>query len=94
MIYYRDPDGLPAYAASPKKTADGRDFLPVLAGDDLSFEDKPLIASEQVILRAMRVPGTVQLDERRITVVATRSDAFIDKVADVTTGGRVKKASL
>ncbi|MEW6629511.1 MAG: efflux RND transporter periplasmic adaptor subunit [Pseudomonadota bacterium] len=163
VIYYRDPDGLPAYAATPKKTADGRDFLPVLAGEDLSFEDKPLaaattvaaasangepkrilyyrnpmglpdtspepkkdsmgmdyipvyagedddgstvkvatgklqrtgvrseIATEQVIVRPVRVPGTVQLDERRVTVVATRSDAFIDKVADVTTGDRVKK---
>jgi Cu(I)/Ag(I) efflux system membrane fusion protein len=163
VIYYRDPDGLPAYAATPKKTADGRDFLPVLAEEDLSFEDKPPapaatvaaapangepkrilyyrnpmglpdtspapkkdsmgmdyipvyaggdddgsivkvaagklqrtgvrseVATEQVIVRPVRVPGTVQLDERRITVVATRSDAFIDKVADVTTGGRVKK---
>lgn len=163
VIYYRDPDGLPAYAAAPKKTADGRDFLPVLAGEEPSFEDKPPtaavavaaapangeprrilyyrnpmglpdtspapkkdsmgmdyipvysgedddgstvkvaagklqrtgvrseIATEQVIVRPVRVPGTVQLDERRITVVATRSDAFIDKVADVTTGDRVKK---
>lgn len=169
VIYYRDPDGLPAYAATPKKTADGRDFLPVSAGEDLSFEDKPPaaaatiaaattdaatpangepkrvlyyrnpmglpdtspapkkdsmgmdyipvyagedddgstvkvatgklqrtgvrseIAAEQVIVRPVRVPGTVQLDERRITVVATRTDAFIDKVADVTTGDRVKK---
>jgi Cu(I)/Ag(I) efflux system membrane fusion protein len=163
VIYYRDPDGLPAYAATQRKTADGRDFLPVLAGEDVSFEDKPLvaaatvvaaptngepkrilyyrnpmglpdtsptpkkdsmgmdyipvyagedddgstvkvatgklqrtgvrseIATEQVIVRPVRVPGTVQLDERRITVVATRSDAFIDKVADVTTGDRVKK---
>jgi Cu(I)/Ag(I) efflux system membrane fusion protein len=169
VIYYRDPDGLPAYAAAPKKTADGRDFLPVLAGEDLSFEDKPLaaatavpastavtaapanseakrilyyrnpmglpdtspapkkdsmgmdyipvyagedddgstvkvatgklqrtgvrseVATAQLIIRPVRVPGTVQLDERRMTVVATRSDAFIDKVADVTTGDRVKK---
>ncbi|MER8444643.1 efflux RND transporter periplasmic adaptor subunit [Mesorhizobium sp. M1066] len=163
VIYYRDPDGLPTYAGTPKKTADGRDFLPVLAGEDLSFEDKPPVAAatvaaapangepkrilyyrnpmglpdtspapkkdsmgmdyipvyagedddgstvkvaagklqrtgvrseaatEQVIVRPVRVPGTVQLDERRITVVATRSDAFIDKVADVTTGDRVKK---
>lgn len=163
VIYYRDPDGLPAYAATPRKTVDGRDYLPVLASEELSFEDKPLVptttvaaatansepkrilyyrnpmglpdtspspkkdsmgmdyipvyagededgstvkvaagklqrtgvrsevATKQVIVRPVRVPGTVQLDERRITVVATRSDAFIDKVADVTTGGRVKK---
>ncbi|RWA75388.1 MAG: efflux RND transporter periplasmic adaptor subunit [Mesorhizobium sp.] len=163
VIYYRDPDGLPAYAATPRKTADGRDFLPVHAEEDLSFDDKPPVtaataaapsesgeprqilyyrnpmglpdtspvpkkdsmgmdyipvyageddngstvkvatgklqrtgvrsefATEQAIVRRVRVPGTVQLDERRISVVATRSDAFIDKVADVTTGDRVKK---
>jgi len=149
VIYYRDPDGLPAYAATPRRTADGRDFVPVLAGEDLSFEDKPPVVAAPANGEAKRilyyrnpmglpdtspapkkdsmgmdyipvyageddngstvkvaagklqrtgvrsevatVPGTVQLDERRITVVATRSDAFIDKVADVTTGGRVKK---
>lgn len=28
-LYFQDPDGKPLYAASPKKTADGRDFKPV-----------------------------------------------------------------
>ena len=35
--------------------------------------------------------GLIQLDERRLTVVATRSPAFIEKVADVTTGDQIKK---
>ncbi len=29
-LYYQDPDGKPFYAAGPKKTADGRDYQPVL----------------------------------------------------------------
>ncbi|GGF42788.1 cation efflux system protein [Aliidongia dinghuensis] len=29
-LYYQDPDGKPFYSAGPKKTADGRDFKPVL----------------------------------------------------------------
>jgi len=29
-LYYQDPDGKPFYAAGPKKTADGRDYRPVL----------------------------------------------------------------
>lgn len=37
------------------------------------------------------MPGTVQLDERRVSVVATRSDAFIQEVAPITTGDRVAK---
>lgn len=28
-LYYQDPDGKPDYSATPKKTADGRDFKPV-----------------------------------------------------------------
>ena len=42
IIYYRDPDGRPVYSATPKKTPDGRDFVPVRAGEDVSFEDKPV----------------------------------------------------
>lgn len=44
IIYYRDPDGRPFYAATPKKAPDGRDYLPVHASEDISFEDKPLTA--------------------------------------------------
>ena len=33
-LFYQDPDGKPFYAASPRKTADGRDYRPV-------FEDGP-----------------------------------------------------
>jgi Cu(I)/Ag(I) efflux system membrane fusion protein len=38
IIYYRDPDGLAAYAAGPAKTATGREFIPVRASEDLSFD--------------------------------------------------------
>lgn len=41
IVYYRDPDGRPFYASAPKKTSDGRDYLPVRASEDVSFEDKP-----------------------------------------------------
>jgi Cu(I)/Ag(I) efflux system membrane fusion protein len=156
VIYYRDPDGRPFYSAEPKQTAGGRNFIPVRAGEDVSFEDAPQpqtqnagqkrilyyrnpmglpdtspvpkkdsmgmdyipvyegegddgtviklspgrlqrtgVRSEtvmhRVVVRPVRVPGTIQLDERRITVVATRSDSFIDSVENITTGDRVRK---
>jgi Cu(I)/Ag(I) efflux system membrane fusion protein len=159
VIYYRDPDGHPAYSAAPRTTADGRDFLPVHAGEDISFDSKPAsmakspeagepkkvlyyrnpmgladtspvpkkdsmgmdylpvyagddedssivkvapgklqrtgvrseVVSDRTIIRQVRVPGTVQLDERNVSVVATRSDAFIDDVENVTTGDLVCK---
>lgn len=159
VIYYRDPDGRPAYSATPKTSENGREFVPVYASEDISFDNKPAsitkstaasepkrilyyrnpmglpdtspvpkkdsmgmdylpvyagededasivkvapgklqrtgvrseVVSDRAIVRQVRVPGTVQLDERRISVVATRSDAFIDKVENVTTGDRVRQ---
>ena len=38
VIYYRDPDGKPAYAESPAKTLDGRDFVAVHASEDIGFD--------------------------------------------------------
>jgi Cu(I)/Ag(I) efflux system membrane fusion protein len=159
VIYYRDPAGRPSYAAEPRKTADGRDFVPVRASEDISFEDQPAavaqesansepkkilyyrnpmglpdtspvpkkdsmgmdyipvyagdnqdgrtvrvapgklqqtgvrseIVSEHVIVRHVRAPGTVQPDERRISVVSVPADSFVSKVENVTTGDRVRK---
>ena len=162
VLYYRDPDGKPAYSLEPGRTADGRDYVPVRIGDDVSFEDKPKNAEtaggarpdtagrkvlyyrnpmglpdtspvpkkdsmgmdylpvyegeaeegstvkvspgklqrtgvrtqateRRVVIRPVRVPGSIQLDERRITIVSTRSDTFIEHVENVTTGDRVRK---
>ncbi|RNJ48174.1 efflux RND transporter periplasmic adaptor subunit [Methylocystis hirsuta] len=41
IIYYRDPDGRPAYSLAPKKTSAGKDYLPERASEEVSFEDKP-----------------------------------------------------
>jgi Cu(I)/Ag(I) efflux system membrane fusion protein len=38
IIYYRDPDGLPDYSLTPKKTSAGKDYLGVRASEDVSFE--------------------------------------------------------
>src|SRR6266852_8382284 len=40
IIYYRDPNGLPDYSPTPKKTSAGKDYLAVRASEDVSFEDK------------------------------------------------------
>ncbi|ABA06377.1 Secretion protein HlyD [Nitrobacter winogradskyi Nb-255] len=162
VIYYQDPDGKPAYSATPRKTADGRAFRAVRASEDVSFEEKQPTTAEatgqpgarrvlyyrnpmglpdtsptpkkdsmgmdyipvyegeddggsvvrvslgklqrtgvrselvkrRTVGRLMRVPGMIQLDERRISVVATRSDAFVNEVANVTTGDRVTKGQV
>jgi len=40
IVYYRDPDGLPDYSLTPKKTSTGKDYLAVRASEDMSFEEK------------------------------------------------------
>jgi Cu(I)/Ag(I) efflux system membrane fusion protein len=158
IIYYRDPDGLPAYSPTPKKTAAGKEYLAVRAGEDVTFEDKapevaaakgsergrirfyrnPMglpdtsptpkkdsmgmdylpvyegeqdddstvkvsagklqkagvrseIAERRSLNTVVRAPGTVQQDERRVSVVSLRFEGFIDAVEDVTTGKHVHK---
>ena len=158
ILYYRDPEGLADYSPVPKQTASGKDYLPVRASDDVSFEEKtpevavtkapergrvrfyrnpmglpdvsptpkkdsmgmdylPVYEGEQdddttvkvsagklqkagvrtepvekrTLSVPLRAPGTVQQDERRASVVALRFEGFIDTVADVTTGARVRK---
>src|SRR5712671_2989459 len=38
ILYYRDPSGAPYWSAEPKKDADGRDYLPVYADEEISFD--------------------------------------------------------
>jgi len=158
VIYYRHPDGEPAYSATPAKTKDGRDFVAVLASEDVSFDEpaeeavpaseagagervilyyrnpmglpdtspvpkldsmgmdyipvyagedddgstvtvsagkqqrtgvKTALATRSAIARPVNVPGTVVLDERRVSVVSIRTEAFIEEVADVTSGSTI-----
>lgn len=157
IIYYRDPDGLPAYSITPKKTSAGRDYMAVRASEDVNFEDKapeaatakggerrirfyrnPMglpdtsptpkkdsmgmdylpvyegeqdddssvkvsagklqkagvqseVAERRTLNTTVRAPGTVQLDERRVSVVSLRFEGFIDTVEDATTGSHVHK---
>ena len=102
--FYRNPMGLADTSPVPKKDNMGMDYLPVFEGGDDDANTVTVspgrlqttgVRSEAAELRrigqTIRAPGTVQLDERRIAVVATRSDAYVDKVANVTTGDRVRK---
>src|ERR1700680_2783102 len=39
-VYYRNPDGLPDYSLTPKKTSSGKEYSAVRASEDVSFEEK------------------------------------------------------
>jgi Cu(I)/Ag(I) efflux system membrane fusion protein len=49
------------------------------------------LVDKRSVTRTIKVPGVVQLDERRIAVVAPRFEGFVEKVSNVTTGTHVRK---
>jgi membrane fusion protein, copper/silver efflux system len=102
ILYYRNPMGLPDTSPVPKKDPMGMNYVPVYEGDEIDGGSVRLspgkiqrtgVKSDPVERRVIRTlvkaPGTIQLDERRVSVVAMRSESFVQKVADVTTGTRV-----
>ncbi len=79
------------------------DYIPVFDGDDsddgsvklspgkiqrTGVKSEP--ATRRVIRTQIRAPGTIQLDERRISVISMRAESWVQKVADVTTGTKVR----
>jgi Cu(I)/Ag(I) efflux system membrane fusion protein len=103
ILYYRNPMGLADTSPVPKRDSMGMAYVPVYEGDDSDDGTVKLspgkiqrtgVKSEAVEPRAIRVavkaPGTIQLDERRVSVIAMRAESFVQKVADVTTGTRVQ----
>lgn len=103
ILYYRNPMGLPDISPVPKKDSMGMNYVPVYDGDDIEDGSVKLspgkiqrtgVRSEPAQRRPIRVsvkaPGTIQLDERRVSVIAMRAESFVQKVADVTTGTRVQ----
>jgi Cu(I)/Ag(I) efflux system membrane fusion protein len=102
--YYRNPMGLPDTSPAPKKDSMGMDYIPVYEGDDADDGSVKLSpgkiqrtgvksepAARRVVRTMIRAPGTIQLDERRVSVIAMRSESFVLKVADATTGSHVVK---
>jgi len=103
VLYYRNPMGLADTSPIPKKDSMGMDYLPVYDGEQPQAGElrvplgklqktgvRTATVERRKISRRIRIPGTVQFDERRIRIVSMRTDAFIDNVANVTTGDLVK----
>jgi Cu(I)/Ag(I) efflux system membrane fusion protein len=104
ILYYRNPMGLPDTSPVPKKDSMGMDYIPVHEGeaDDASVVRvsagklqrsgvKTALAAKSAISRPVRVPGTIVLDERRVSVVSTRTEAFLEEVAAITTGDVIEQ---
>ena len=105
--YYRNPMGLPDTSPVPKQDSMGMDYIPVYEGDDSDDGSVKLSpgkiqrsgaksepVARQVVRSIVRAPGTVQEDERRLSVVALRFEGFVESVGDVTTGQHVHKGQV
>jgi Cu(I)/Ag(I) efflux system membrane fusion protein len=102
--FYRNPMGLPDISPTPKQDSMGMDYIPVYEDEDPNDGtvkispgkiQKTGVRSKQVERRVLniplRVPATIQLDERRASIVSFRFEGFIESVENVTTGQHVHK---
>jgi membrane fusion protein, copper/silver efflux system len=104
ILYYRNPMGLPDTSPVPKKDWMGMDYIPVYEGEEqddgktvkvsLDKVQRSGVRTETVearaIVRPVRAVGTVMHDESRLTIVAMRSDGFIEDLFVSRTGQHVR----
>ncbi|MDX9861237.1 MAG: efflux RND transporter periplasmic adaptor subunit [Rhodospirillales bacterium] len=103
ILYYRNPMGLPDTSPVPKKDPMGMDYVAVHEGDDdggktlkinLAKVQKLGVRTEEAALRTLTRPiravGTVEVDERRLTIVTTKFEGFIETLRVNQTGQLVK----
>jgi Cu(I)/Ag(I) efflux system membrane fusion protein len=103
ILYYRNPMGLPDTSPVPKKDAMGMDYIPVYENEDrdpatlkvsLDKVQRSGVRTEtveaRVLVRPIRAVGTVKIDERRLTIVAMRSDGYVEDLFVNTTGQTVQ----
>jgi len=105
ILYYRNPMGLPDTSPVPKKDSMGMDYIPVYegeAGDEtgtvkiglakvqkLGVQSAPI--ERRTLGRTIRAVGTVQADERRLYIVNTKFEGWIDKLYINATGETVRR---
>mgnify|MGYP000923711995 CR=1 FL=1 len=104
VLYYRNPMGLPDTSPVPKKDPMGMDYVPVYEGEDSASgavtisPDKVQklgvrteTAARRTVSRQVRAVGTVQVDERRLFIVAPKFEAWIETLLVDTTGATVRQ---
>src|SRR5882757_1695426 len=106
VIYYRHPDGLPAYSLTPKKTPDGRDYRGVPKGADTSFDlaedvpaapDAPKTRKLKYYRNPMGLPDTSaapKKDSMGMDYIAVYDDEDADDGTVRISPGKLQKAGV
>ena len=103
ILYYRNPMGLADTSPVPKKDPMGMDYIPVYEGENegdgqtikVSLDKvqrsgvRTEMAQKRVIDVPVRAVGTVMHDESLMTVVALRSEGYIEELFVSKTGEHV-----
>ncbi len=105
VLYYRNPMGQPDTSPAPKKDSMGMDYIPVYEGDEangagvvkidpgriqqLGVRSEPV--EMRTLARMIQSVGTVQADERQLSVVNTKFDGWIEKLDVNATGQTVRR---
>ena len=93
ILYYRNPMGQPDTSPVPKKDSMGMDYIPVYEGDATATEGVAVspdrvqnlgvrteAVSRRVLDVGLRAPGRVEVDERRVHVVAPRFEGWVERL--------------
>jgi Cu(I)/Ag(I) efflux system membrane fusion protein len=105
ILYYRNPMGLPDTSPVPKKDSMGMDYIPVTEGEETDDTGAVKISPDrvqklgvqsalvepQVLARKIRAVGTVQADERRLYIINTKFEGWIEKLYVNATGQTVTR---
>src|SRR5712672_73221 len=105
VLYYRNPMGQPDVSAVPKKDSMGMDYIPVYAGHEANNTGVVKVSPDRIqqlgvrseavemrsLARTIQSVGTVQADERQLSVVNTKFDGWIEKLNVSATGQAVRR---
>ena len=104
ILYYRNPMGHPDTSPEPKKDSMGMDYIPVYADEvddpntvkvSLDKIQRSGVATEKAgaksLERTVRAVGMVEHDETLLTVVAMRSDGYVEDLFVNKIGQHVKE---
>ena len=104
MRYYRNPMGVPDTSPVPKKDSMGMEYIPVYEGDDQDDNNTVKVSLDRIqrsgvriekvqlrtVVRAIRAPGIVRINARKLSVVTLRAEGYIEELHVNTTGDTVK----
>jgi Cu(I)/Ag(I) efflux system membrane fusion protein len=107
VLYYRNPMGLPDTSPVPKKDSMGMDYIPVYEGEAepgvvtiapgrlqlLGVRTAP-VEKRAAVARTVRATGTLAFDERRLAVVTTKVEGWLEQLDVAASGEAVKKGQV